>query len=106
MPEGSMLAHMVYFTLKDPTPANIDGLIASAREHLKGHPGEVFFAVGSRTPDLLRDVNDKEFHVALQMVFESREAQDQYQVHERHLTFIETNKDSWANVRVFDADVS
>jgi heme-degrading monooxygenase HmoA len=101
-----MLGHMVYFTLKDNSEEAVQRLIASCKEHLSGHPGTVFFAAGTRVPDLLREVNDKEFHVALQVVFESRQAQDAYQVHERHEKFIETNRDNWTKVRVFDADLS
>jgi hypothetical protein len=101
-----MLGHMVYFTLKDSSDEAVQRLIASCKEHLTGHAGTVFFAVGTRVPDLSREVNDKEFHVALQMVFESRQAQDEYQVHERHEAFIATNRDSWAKVRVFDANLS
>jgi len=100
-----MLGHMVYFTLKDSSEAAVQRLLASAREHLSGHPGTVFFAVGTRVPDLDRPVNDDQFHVALQMVFESREAHDTYQVHERHVKYIESNKDNWEQVRVFDADL-
>jgi len=51
-------------------------------------------------------VNQTDFDVALQVVFESREAHDAYQVHSRHLQFIEENKANWERVRVFDADVS
>jgi hypothetical protein len=101
-----MLGHMVYFTLKDGSDEAVQRLIASCKLHLTGHSGTVFFAVGTRVPDLSREVNDKEFHVALQMVFESRQAQDDYQVHERHENFIATNRDSWAKVRVFDANLS
>ena len=101
-----MLGHMVYFTLKDSSAEAIGRLIDSCKEHLSGHPGTVLFAAGTRVPDLTRDVNDQEFHVALQLVFESRQAQDTYQVHQRHKKFIETNRDSWAKVRVFDADLS
>ena len=100
-----MLGHMVYFTLKDDSQAAIDALLASCREHLSGHPGTVLFAAGTLTPDLCREVNDREFHVALQLVFESRAAQDTYQVSDRHQRFIAENKESWAKVRVFDADV-
>ncbi len=101
-----MLGHMVYFTLKDSSEEAIQRLIASSKEFLSGHPGTVFFAVGTRTPDLVREVNDKEFHVAIQLVFESRQAQDDYQVHERHKKFITTNSGNWAKARVFDADLS
>jgi len=101
-----MLAHMVYFTLQDCSEEAIQCLLESCNEHLSGHPGTVLFAAGRRVPDLDRDVNDKEFHVALQLVFESRKAQDDYQVHERHQKFIETNRDNWSKVRVFDSDVT
>ncbi len=101
-----MLAHMVFFTLKDKSQEAIDRLCESAREHLSGHPGTVFFAVGTRTPDLDRDVNDREFDVALQLVFQTRQDQDTYQAAPRHQSFIDANKDNWAKVRVFDSDVS
>ena len=100
-----MLGHMVYFTLKDSSEVATQQLVTSCKEHLSGHPGIVFFAAGSRVPDLQRPVNDGDFHVALQLVFESREAHDTYQDHQRHQTFIEMNKDNWAQVRVFDADL-
>ena len=100
-----MLGHMVYFTLKDNSPAAIQKLIESARKYLAGHPGTVFFAVGTLVPDLKREVNDREFDVALQVVFLSRAAHDAYQVHPRHVQFIEENRPNWAKVRVFDADV-
>jgi len=99
------LAHMVYFTLKDPTEENRRHLVDQCKKYLTGHPGEAFFAAGLRTPDLARDVNDQSFHVGLHVVFESRAAHDQYQQDPRHLEFIEANKESWAEVRVFDCDV-
>ena len=101
----SMLAHMVYFKLKDDSPAGVEKQIAACRKYLTDHPGTVFFGVGTRTPDLLREVNDREFDVGLHVVFSSRAAHDQYQVHPRHVQFIEENKPNWAKVRVFDADL-
>ena len=106
MPDAMMLGHMVYFTLKDGSPAAIEHQLAQCREHLTGHPGTAFFAVGQLTQDLTREVNDRAFHVALQVVFESRQAHDDYQVSDRHQKFIADNKDNWEQVRVFDADVS
>jgi hypothetical protein len=97
---------MVYFTLHDRTPQRVQELIEACHEHLTGHPGTLFFAVGTLTPDLARPVNDRQFDVALQVVFASRSAHDAYQVAPRHLRFIEENKANWATVRVFDADVS
>ncbi len=105
MPRHTMLGHMVYFTLRDSSDEAVQQLIDSCKEHLTGHPGTVFFGVGKRVPDLVREVNDAEFHVGLQVIFESREAHDQYQVHPRHVQFIEGNRANWARARVFDADL-
>ena len=50
-----------------------------------------------------RDVNDRDFDVALHLVFKSKAAHDQYAKAERHLKFIEENKATWKKVRVFDS---
>lgn len=102
----AQLAHMVYFTLKERTPANVEALVAACRKYLSGHPGTVYFGAGTVVPDLDRPVNVRDFDVALQVVFDSREAHDAYQTAPRHLQFIEENKPNWAQVRVFDAYVS
>lgn len=101
-----LLGHMVYFTLKDHSPSATEKLVSACRTHLTGHEGTVFFAVGTVVPDLTREVNQRDFHVALQLVFQSREAHDRYQVHERHQRFIAENRDNWQKVRVFDANIS
>jgi len=103
---NSHLAHMVYFTLKDDSPAAQQSLIAECHKYLKGHPGEIYFSAGTLVPDLARPVNDRAFHVSLHVVFDSRKAQDDYQVDPRHIEFIEKNKSNWAQVRVFDSYVS
>lgn len=100
-----MLGHMVYFTLKDRSQAAVEKLIADCRRYLTDHPGTVFFAVGTLVADLRRPVNQTDFDVALQVVFQDRQAHDAYQVHPRHVQFIEANKPNWELVRVFDADV-
>jgi hypothetical protein len=99
-----VLAHIVYFTLKDHSPTAIQHLLDSAKEHLAGHPGESFFAVGQLNPDLKRPVNVVDFHVGLHVIFENKAAHDAYQVDQRHLKFIELNKENWSLVRVFDTD--
>jgi hypothetical protein len=99
------LAHMVYFTLKERTPANTEALVAACRKYLSGHPGTVYFGAGTVVPDLDRPVNVRDFDVALQVIFDSRAAHDAYQTAPRHLQFIEENKPNWAQVRVFDAYV-
>ena len=104
-PPPGMISHSVFFTLADPTPANRDALVANCRKYLTGHEGTAFFAAGVRETGLTRDVNDTEFDVALLLVFHSRETHDAYQVHPRHVAFVEESKALWKTVRVFDADV-
>ena len=101
-----MLGHMVYFTLKDRSPPAVEKMLSACRQYLTGHDGLMFFAVGTLVPDLTRPVNQLDFDVALQTVFASREAHDAYQVHPRHIQFIEENKSNWERVRVFDANVN
>jgi hypothetical protein len=101
-----MLGHMVYFTLKDRSPAAVQKVVDACRTYLTGHPGTVVFAAGTVVPDLNRPVNQLDFDVPLQLIFENREAHDAYQQHPRHIQFIEENKPNWERVRVFDANVS
>ncbi len=100
------LSHAVYFTLKNRTPEAVAKLVASCREHLTGHPGTVFFSVGTCAVEYDREVNDRDYDVALTIVFESHAAHDVYQTAERHEQFIADNATEWAKVRVFDAVLS
>lgn len=97
------LAHIVFFTQKDPATAA--ALVEGCRHYLAEHPGTVYFSAGQRAPEFTREVNDAAFHVALHVVFESKEAHDAYQTDPRHLEFIEKFKPTWAQVRVFDSYV-
>ena len=101
-----MLGHMVYFTLKDRSPAAIEKMVQDCHKYLTDHPGTVFFAAGKLVPDLTRPVNQTDFDVALHVVFDTREAHDAYQQAPRHNQFIEENKPNWERVRVFDSYVS
>ncbi len=100
-----MLAHNVYFLLKDRSVVAREALIASCRRHLSGHPGTLFFACGTRATALNREVNDRDFDVALHVVFASEHEHDAYQAHPRHLEFIAECRDNWEKVRVFDSIV-
>ncbi len=101
-----MLAHNVFFTLNDPTEADKNALVAACKEYLTGHPGTVFFAVGTLQEGLDRPVNVRDFHVALHVIFDSLASHDLYQDAPRHLQFVAENKPNWKQVRVFDSNVS
>jgi hypothetical protein len=97
------LAHMVYFKLKDSSPAAKEKLVEACQKYLSGHEGAVAFAVGVLAEDLKREVNDRDFDVSLHLVFENKAAHDTYATHPRHQQFIEENKANWDKVRVFDS---
>jgi hypothetical protein len=100
-----LLAHNVYFTLKDNTAANRAKLIQACKTYLTNHPGTVFFACGTLAEDLQRPVNDRGFDVSLHIIFQDQAAHDAYQDAPRHHQFVEENKAGWKTVRVFDSTV-
>lgn len=102
----SVLSHDVFFSLKDSSDAAKSKLVAACQKYLSGHEGTMFFSVGTLATDLSRDVNDKDFDVALHVTFKDKASHDKYQDHSRHKQFIEENKDNWKKVRVFDSYVA
>lgn len=100
------LSHMVYFKLKDSSDAAKAKLVADANKYLSHHEGTVYFSVGVIAQDMDRAVNDRDFDVALNLVFRDKAAHDQYAVHPRHMEFIERNQEGWEKVRVFDSYLS
>ncbi len=104
--QDSLLAHMVYFSLHDNSPAAAQKLVDACHKYLKNPPGVVYFAAGTLVTDLTREVNDREFDVSLNLIFKNRKAHDEYQAHPQHLQFIAENKPTWKKVRVFDSYVT
>lgn len=98
-----MLAHNVYFTLDDASPARVEDLVQACRKYLKDHPGVVLFSAGTLVQELTRPVNVRDFHVALHIIFRDKASHDLYQEAPAHLAFIAENKANWKQVRVFDS---
>ena len=103
-PAGPLIGHMVYFKLKDGTPENCQKLVDACDKYLADHDGVVFYSAGA-VADFKRDVNDRDWDVALHLVFADKAAHDAYAVHKEHLKFIDENKATWAKVRVFDSEL-
>ena len=97
------LAHNVFFKLKDNSPAKVAELVAACKKYLNVQPGIVFFAAGTLCAELARDVNVRDWDVALHLVFVDKAAHDAYQDDPTHEKFIDENKANWAAVRVFDS---
>ncbi len=101
-----MLAHDVYFTLKDDSGQAKEELVVGCKEFLADHPGVVWFSAGVLVKEHQRDVNDLDFDVALHMVFKDKAAHDKYQEADGHHKFIEEFSENWESVRVFDSFVN
>ena len=95
----------LFFSLHDNSPAAVKKLIDACKKYLPDHPGVLRFSVGTLNPELDRPVNDRDFDVALHMLFDSKASHDAYQVAPRHKDFIHESKPNWHLVPVFDADV-
>ncbi|MEI7616398.1 MAG: Dabb family protein [Actinomycetota bacterium] len=96
------LSHSVFFTLKDASDKAVENLINECHSYLKDLPGIIYFSAGSRSPENNGDVNIKDFHVGLTVVFSNMSYYDQYQIAEQHTALVDRNKANWALVRVFD----
>jgi len=83
-----MFSHIVIFWTNPEIPGAADELIAGANLYLKDIPGILHFHLGRMVPSQ-REVVDQSYQVALNLVFASKQAQDDYQAHPRHVEFVE-----------------
>lgn len=83
-----MFSHVVIFWTKPELPNGADDLVAGAEKYLRPIPGVLHFHIG-RMVKSHRDVVDQSYQVALNLVFENKQQQDDYQVHPLHLEFVE-----------------
>jgi hypothetical protein len=101
--KGKALSHDVFFSLNDASPAAREALVAACRTYLTGHEGVLVFSAGVVASELAREVNDRDFDVALHVVFDGKASHDKYQEAPRHKQFIEEQRKNWKKVRVFDS---
>lgn len=100
---GPQLAHSVIFTLNDQSAKSREGFVALCDKYLTGHKGAVSYACGTIAEDVKEPVSDREFDVALHVVFEDKAALGEYLKSERHDQFVASLKGLVAKVRVFDS---
>jgi hypothetical protein len=83
-----MFSHVVIFWT-DPAQTNAaDELITGCDRHLKSIPGVLQFHAGKMVGSH-RPVVDQTYQVALNLVFPTKQAQDEYQTHPQHVEFVE-----------------
>jgi hypothetical protein len=104
-PGAPMIGHMVFFTLKESNPSNRQKLVDACKKYLDKHEGVVYFSSGALAEEFKREVNDRDWDVALHLVFKDKATHDKYQDHPRHQDFINENKETWKKVRVFDSTI-
>lgn len=100
---GAQLAHIVFFTLKDHSSESRERFVASCRKYLPGHPGTLYFSIGTVALDVKEPVSVTDFDVAVHIVFTCREAKLTYEASPRHLAFVAANTKFFQKVRVFDS---
>ena len=83
-----MLSHVVIFFTKPELPTAADELIAGCATYLQDIPGVVHYHVGRMVPSH-RPVVDQSYQVALNLVFPDKAAEEAYQIHPRHVEFVE-----------------
>lgn len=95
--------HVVYFWLKEPdNSAHRQQFEAAVKTFMADSKYAKTRFVGV-APKATRDVVDDSFTYSLNLSFESAEAQSKYQAEEAHTIFVETCKDLWAKVIVYDS---
>jgi len=96
-----MFSHIVIFWTNPAEPNAANEVIAGAKKYLSSIPGIVNFHAGQMVRSH-RDLVDQTYQVGLNIQFETKQAQDDYQDHPLHLEFIEKCKSLWTKVVVYD----
>jgi hypothetical protein len=97
------IVHNVYFSLKEDSAKAKADMVSACKKHLSKHSGEVFFAAGPLAEERKLKSNDRDFDVALVIVFKTKADLDAFDKSERHRQFVKENRENWKKVRVFDA---
>ena len=83
-----MFSHVVIFWTDPDNPKAADELLEGMEKYLRPIPGVRQFHAG-RMVGSSRPVVDQSYQVALNLIFDSQKAQDDYQVHPMHVEFVE-----------------
>lgn len=83
-----MLSHVVIFWTNPEVPNATEALIEGAEKYLRPIPLVKNFHVGRMVPSH-RAVVDQTYQVALNLQFEGKAQEEEYQVHPLHLDFVE-----------------
>ena len=99
MPQS--LFHSIYFSLVDKSAANIARFTALCVKYLSLHGGVLLFDTGGLT-DIKRDVSFRDFEVGMDIIWDSKQAYDDYLLSPEHAAFLSTTSGMIAKTYVFD----
>lgn len=95
--------HVVYFWLKNPdSKTDRAQFEAAVKQFMQDSKYAKTRFVGV-APKATREVVDDSFTYSLILSFESAKAQEKYQAEPAHTVFVESCKDLWAKVIVYDS---
>lgn len=97
------LVHHVFFWLKNPNSEEDRFLFLENIQQLGEIEAVKAFHVGVPADTEKRPVIDNSYTFSLVTVFDSIEAEAEYQTHPKHLSFIENCKVLWDRVQVYDS---
>lgn len=102
MTAKNMFIHHVYFWLKNPTSESDRQKLIEGLEKLSKVKTIKTFHIG-KPADTNRDVIDTSYSISWMLIFEDKASEESYQVDPIHLNFVETCKDLWQKVVVYDS---
>lgn len=94
--------HHVFFWLKDPSDMNIRARFEKAARELIKVETIIDYHIGVPA-STSRDVIDASYTYSILTTYKNKEDQDIYQIHPRHLKFIEDCQELWNKVVVYDS---
>lgn len=98
-----MLAHIVFFTLKDQSKESVKKFTDACHKYLTNHEGALHMAVGTRATDVEEPPSVKDFDVALHIVFDGKDSLETYIKSDRHQSFLAEARPMMEKARVFDS---
>jgi hypothetical protein len=102
MTATNIFIHHVYFWLKNPSSEEDRRKLIEGLEKLSKVKTIKTFHIG-KPADTNRDVIDGSYSISWMLMFANKEDQDSYQVDPIHLNFVDTCKDLWQKVVVYDS---
>lgn len=100
MPQS--IYHSLYFSLADKSAANIRKFTDICVKYLSKHPGIQQFSTGGLT-NIKRDVSVRNFDVNADIIYESKEAYDEYLKSKEHHDFFPATAGMIDNTYIFDS---